>query len=163
MHIETIPLPQARKTLKDVPLSYGYADTPIGFVTLRFAGKYIIALDYGQRAAKGEQDSTRAQTAVDAYFQTSSPNASLLLIGTEFQTTIWKTLAATQAGETLSYGELARIAGYPRAARAVGKAMNKNPIALFIPCHRVIASDGTLGGFACDIDIKRKLLQMEQR
>lgn len=162
MRIETMTLPQARKALKDTSLSYGHADTPIGPVTLRFAGDKVIGLDYGQQKAQGPQQDSIAQTIIDAYFATGHISATLLLIGTPFQTTIWKTLATTKTGETLSYGELAQRAGYPYAARAVGQAMNKNPVALFIPCHCVIASDGSLGGFACGLEIKKKLLSYEK-
>ena len=66
-------------------------------------------------------------------------------------------------GETVPYGQLARLAGNPKAARAVGAAMARNPLPLVIPCHRVIAGDGSLGGFSAEqgVDLKRKLLAME--
>lgn len=85
----------------------------------------------------------------------------LLLIGTEFQQKVWHGLLTLKEGETLSYGALAARIKKPKAARAVGSACGKNPIALIVPCHRVIASDGTLGGFSSDIGIKKRLLERE--
>ena len=71
-------------------------------------------------------------------------------------------LREVKFGEVISYGELARKAGYPKAARAVGNACNRNPYPLVIPCHRVIQSNGKIGGFAYDIELKGQLLRMEE-
>jgi methylated-DNA-[protein]-cysteine S-methyltransferase len=79
----------------------------------------------------------------------------------KFRKDVYFTLFNTKRGETLSYGELAMISGYPRAARAVGTAMKNNPFPFVIPCHRVIKSDGSLGGFFGAEDMKRKLIDME--
>lgn len=83
------------------------------------------------------------------------------LRGTDFQVAVWRTLAKLSPGETISYGELARRAGYPRASRACGSANGANPLPLFVPCHRVIAGDGGLGGFGGRLDLKRELLAIE--
>lgn len=89
-------------------------------------------------------------------------NGQLRLIGgTKFQRAVWEAMRSIPLGGTVSYGELARKAGYPRAARAVGQAVGHNPIPLLIPCHRVIASDGTLGGFGGGPELKRALLKQE--
>ncbi len=66
-------------------------------------------------------------------------------------------------GQTITYGELAKRCGMPKAARLVGQAMAKNPVPILVPCHRVIRSDGSLGGFSGGITLKRKLLDLEQR
>jgi O-6-methylguanine DNA methyltransferase len=84
------------------------------------------------------------------------------LRGTDFQKKVWKALRAIPFGATRSYGEIARQAGNARAARAVGMANHDNPIAIVVPCHRVIASDGSLGGYAGGLDLKRRLLRLEQ-
>lgn len=67
----------------------------------------------------------------------------------------------SQVGQTISYGELARLCGIPKAARLVGQAMAKNPVPLLVPCHRVIRSDGSLGDFAGGVKMKGKLLELE--
>jgi methylated-DNA-[protein]-cysteine S-methyltransferase len=84
------------------------------------------------------------------------------LAGTDFQTKIWKTLQQIPYGTTISYAALAREAGHPRACRAAGSANGKNPVAIIVPCHRVIAADGTLGGYAYGLAIKKALLDLEK-
>lgn len=81
--------------------------------------------------------------------------------GTAFQKRIWKTLEGIEAGQTISYSELARKVGSPRAARAVGSACSRNPLPLRIPCHRVVATNGNLGGFTGDLRVKECLLARE--
>ena len=83
------------------------------------------------------------------------------LRGTEFQLACWRALLTIPYGETRSYGDIARAVGRPTGFRAVGMANNRNPIAIVVPCHRVIASDGTLCGYGGGLDIKRKLLELE--
>lgn len=83
------------------------------------------------------------------------------LRGTEFQRACWNALLAIPYGETRSYAEIARAVGRPRGFRAVGMANNRNPVAIVVPCHRVIASDGTLCGYGGGLEIKRKLLNLE--
>ena len=83
------------------------------------------------------------------------------LRGTDFQIACWRALLAIPYGETRTYAEIARAVGKPNAFRAVGMANNRNPIAIVVPCHRVIASDGTLCGYGGGLEVKRKLLQLE--
>jgi methylated-DNA-[protein]-cysteine S-methyltransferase len=83
--------------------------------------------------------------------------------GTPFQLTVWKALCAVPYGTTISYGELARRVGNANASRAVGLANGSNPIAIIIPCHRVIGSNGKLTGYGGGLPIKQKLLGLEQR
>jgi len=82
--------------------------------------------------------------------------------GTEFQKSVWKALCEIPYGETRSYKNIAISIGKPKACRAVGLANNRNPIAIFIPCHRVIGSNGKLTGYASGLDIKEFLLKLEQ-
>jgi O-6-methylguanine DNA methyltransferase len=82
-------------------------------------------------------------------------------IGTEFQRKVWRTIASIPRGETRSYKWIAKRAGRPKAVRAAANACGANPLAPEIPCHRVIASDGTIGGFSSGIALKRKLLKLE--
>ena len=83
------------------------------------------------------------------------------LRGTDFQLACWRALLAIPYGETRSYADIARAVGKPNAFRAVGMANNRNPVAIVVPCHRVIASDGTLCGYGGGLDVKRKLLELE--
>jgi len=83
--------------------------------------------------------------------------------GTPFQLRVWKILEKIPYGQTLSYGEVAGRAGNPRSARAVGMANNRNPIPIFIPCHRVIGADGKLVGYGGGMEMKAKLLAIEGR
>jgi O-6-methylguanine DNA methyltransferase len=83
------------------------------------------------------------------------------LRGTEFQLSCWHALRAIPYGETRSYADIARAVGKPKAFRAAGMANNRNPIAIVVPCHRVIASDGGLCGYGGGLDVKRKLLELE--
>ncbi|MDX9758318.1 MAG: methylated-DNA--[protein]-cysteine S-methyltransferase [Bacteroidota bacterium] len=83
------------------------------------------------------------------------------LYGTDFQLQVWTALRTIPFGATVSYRAIAEAIGNPDASRAVGGAVGKNPIAIIIPCHRVIGEDGSLTGFAGGIDRKKKLLQLE--
>lgn len=82
--------------------------------------------------------------------------------GTDFQRKVWKALTEIPYGQTASYGEIAEKIGKSGGARAVGNANNKNPIAIMIPCHRVIGANGSLTGYAAGLDIKKKLLDLEK-
>ena len=83
--------------------------------------------------------------------------------GTPFQQTVWKQLQEIPYGRTISYSQLAQAVGNPKACRAVGSANGKNPISIIIPCHRVIAADGSLGGYASGLEIKKQLLDLERK
>jgi len=83
------------------------------------------------------------------------------LRGTEFQLACWRALLQIPYGETRTYADIARAVGKPSGFRAVGMANNRNPVAIVVPCHRVIASDGTLCGYGGGLDVKRKLLELE--
>ncbi len=82
--------------------------------------------------------------------------------GSRFQHRVWKALSAIPRGETRSYAAVARSLGQPRAARAVARACSANPVAVLIPCHRVVASDGGLGGYRWGMERKRALLEVER-
>ena len=84
-----------------------------------------------------------------------------LFLGTAFQQKAWRGLCRIPFGQTRSYGWLAQQTGKPGAARAVGQANGRNPIPVIVPCHRVIAADGAIGGFSGGLDLKRKLLALE--
>lgn len=84
------------------------------------------------------------------------------LHGTDFQISVWRAIAAIRFGETSSYAEVAANSGRPRALRAVGTATGVNPLPIVVPCHRVIAAHGKLGGYSGGLDAKRRLLALER-
>lgn len=86
---------------------------------------------------------------------------TVFLIGTPFEKKVWKTLRTIPYGDLRSYAWVARKIGLPKAARAVGRANGKNPIPIVIPCHRVISSNGGIGGYSGEVAFKRKLLKLE--
>jgi AraC family transcriptional regulator, regulatory protein of adaptative response / methylated-DNA-[protein]-cysteine methyltransferase len=92
----------------------------------------------------------------------SAPDLPVDVQGTAFQEAVWQELRKIPAGETRSYAEIAAAVGQPGAVRAVGTANGSNPVAVLVPCHRVIRSDGTLGGYAGGLERKRKLLEAER-
>ncbi len=104
-----------------------------------------------------------AIAALRAYFAGAAATFALPLAprGTPFQLAVWRALLDIPSGHTWSYGQLARAAGWPGAARAVGAAVGRNPLAVVIPCHRVIGANGTLTGYGGGLDRKRWLLAHE--
>jgi len=101
---------------------------------------------------------------LDEYFAGERRDFSvpLDLRGTEFQLACWHALLKIPYGETRSYKHIAQAIGHPQACRAVGMSNNRNPVAIIVPCHRVIASSGSLCGYGGGLDLKRKLLDLEQ-
>lgn len=87
----------------------------------------------------------------------------LLLAGTEFQRKVWNTLSEVKYGETFTYKDLAKSIGRPKSVRAVANAVGANPVSIFIPCHRIVGSDGSLTGYAGGLEAKSFLLQLEKQ
>ncbi len=154
---------------------YSFLTTPIGDLLLSSDGEALISLSLPPHRpgapslpppAGGRRDD-RAFSAVAgqlaAYFTGELTEFDLPLRpqGTPFQQSVWAALRTIDYGQTASYGELAGWIGSPGAARAVGLANGRNPIAIIIPCHRVIGSNGTLTGFGGGLDLKRRLLEHE--
>jgi methylated-DNA-[protein]-cysteine S-methyltransferase len=102
---------------------------------------------------------------LDAYFagEQRQFDVPMALEGTEFQRRVWAGLCEIPYGETISYGELARRVGNPKASRAVGLANGRNPVAIIVPCHRVIGADGSLTGYGGGLDRKVWLLEHERK
>lgn len=106
-----------------------------------------------------------AKAQLDAYFagRLKAFELPLAPAGTEFQMKVWNALCTIPYGETITYGQLAGRLGNANASRAVGMANSRNPLPVFIPCHRVVGTGGKLTGYTGGLDIKVKLLQLEQR
>jgi len=134
-------------------------------------GLLVAEFDRGQfpparRAAQWQEspEQLRPYTLeLDEYFagQRRQFSFRLDLRGTLFQLQCWLALLEIPYGETRTYADIARAIGKPQAFRAVGLANNRNPVAIIVPCHRVIASDGTLCGYGGGLDLKQKLLVLE--
>lgn len=105
-----------------------------------------------------------AARQLESYFAGELKEFTLPLApeGTEFMKKVWAALCEIPYGRTASYKEIAEKIGAPKAARAVGLANNRNPLPIFIPCHRVIGADGSLVGYAGGLEMKKKLLDLEQ-
>jgi methylated-DNA-[protein]-cysteine S-methyltransferase len=142
-------------------------DTPLGPVTAAVNGEGALTqLKFGTPEKEGNGAGNPAVARqLSEYFSGKRKTFDLPLApeGTEFQKRIWAELTLIPYGETISYAELAKRAGRTGAARAVGRANATNPIAIVVPCHRVIGADGSLTGYAYGVEVKRSLLDFERR
>lgn len=107
-----------------------------------------------------------AARQVEEYFrgertELELPYACIPARGTEFERRVWSATAAIPRGQTRTYGEIAAAIGSPKASRAVGAALGRNPLMIAVPCHRVVGADGTLTGYAGGVEVKRTLLAVE--
>jgi methylated-DNA-[protein]-cysteine S-methyltransferase len=153
-------------------IHYRTIDSPIGPLTLAGHGSVLTNLrmvdqTYEPSHAGWSLDETAFADAVDqlnAYFAGGLVDfdVELDLRGTEFQQRVWKALLTIPYGETRSYGEIAEHVGAPGAARAVGLANGHNPVAIIVPCHRVIGASGHLTGYGGGLDRKQALLELER-
>jgi methylated-DNA-[protein]-cysteine S-methyltransferase len=156
-------------------VNYAYLETPVGILLIAGNDAAVECISFPRhgKAAKPEpgwQESQRGAVAeairqLREYFAGGRTGFDLPLApkGTEFQRAVWRQLQEIPYGETISYGELARRVGNRKAARAVGSANGANPLPIVIPCHRVIAGDGSIGGFGGGLPTKEILLALEQR
>jgi methylated-DNA-[protein]-cysteine S-methyltransferase len=154
-------------------LAYAHLDSPIGSLLLAGdeQGLRLINFQTGTHRMKpesswklDERQFTDVIGQLEAYFagELRSFNLRLAPAGTPFQREVWGKLLTIPYGETISYGELARRVGKPRASRAVGAANGRNPLPIVVPCHRVIGADGTLTGYGGGLPIKTALLALER-
>ena len=155
-------------------LFYVRTPSPVGPLFLAASTKGLVRLEFESRMQKLNPDTNQLRESKPAlapylrelseYFAGERREFSLPLDlrGTGFQLACWHALLEIPYGETRSYREIAEAIGHPHAYRAVGMSNNRNPVAIVVPCHRVIASSGSLCGYGGGLDIKRKLLDMEQ-
>ncbi|MDW7761988.1 MAG: methylated-DNA--[protein]-cysteine S-methyltransferase [Acidobacteriota bacterium] len=156
------------------------AGTEKGVVSVNFAKKGAPAKMSAMKMASGKAAAMSAQAAsrasvpaplrdcarqLEEYFagRRKSFDCRLDLQGTDFQKKVWRALMKVPFGKTASYGKIARAVGRPGAARAVGGANHANPVAVIVPCHRIIGADGSLTGYGAGIERKAWLLEHEQR
>ena len=157
--------------------------SPIGEIIVFADGNELVALEFVDRAGRVSNVRAQLERSLGNIQQreTSDPAGAVTRLaryfagdrnaldgqrvhphGTEFQRRVWRALCEIPAGETRGYGELAAAIEHPRASRAVGAANGSNPVSLFVPCHRVIAADGTLHGYGGGLDRKHWLLTHER-
>jgi methylated-DNA-[protein]-cysteine S-methyltransferase len=144
-------------------------ESPVGALTLMGGPSGLRALSFpGRSAPLAEERRDPAALApvsaqLDEYFagRRQRFDVPLDLVGTQFQLSVWQALLAIPFGETRSYGDVARTIGRLDRVRAVGAANGRNPIAIIVPCHRVIGSDGSLTGYGGGLHRKRVLLDLE--
>ena len=152
-------------------------ETPHGWVEIAASPKGITSIDLSpttrrmisQRPQVGENATVaalllEARTQLLAYFTGSRRDFSLPLdysAGTPFQRRVWKAITRIPYGRVRSYQWVAIRVGGKQYARAVGMALGANPVPMVVPCHRIIAQDGSLGGFSCGLPVKRRLLRLE--
>ena len=145
---------------------YDTFDSPVGKLFLIFSGKKLSGIDFKKPAdiqKKGIAPHL-ITNELKEYFEHGKDTFAIeivLIRGTEFDHRVWLTLKEIPFGETRTYKWLAEKIGKPNASRAVGQALGRNPIPILLPCHRIIESDGSLGGFSGGVDIKRRLLDIE--
>jgi methylated-DNA-[protein]-cysteine S-methyltransferase len=167
----------AAEGLLDV--AYDLVDTPIGQLLVAVTDRGLCEIEFdpepereaeslarvfGARVLRSPKPTDEARRQLDEYFAGERRRFDLpidLRIAREFPTTVLKELARVPYGQLTTYGTLAAKAGRPRAARAVGTIMNRNPVPIVLPCHRVVGSTGSLTGYGGGLDRKRALLELE--
>ena len=156
-------------------MSFSYYDSELGKIKIEAKDKYIIGvnfvsdIDLPMDEINNENEKSiisKCKNQLEEYFNGERKNFELeikFIKGTNFQKCVWSELCKINYGETLSYKQVAERIGKPNAYRAVGGANNKNPIAIIVPCHRVIGKNGAMVGYADGIDKKEFLLKLERK
>ncbi len=157
-------------------MSLTYHETPVGWVYLRANDKGLTSCLFenakGSLKDNNEGDKkegsiflSQAKEELNAYFSGNLKQFTVPLApsGTSFQEDVWAALYDVPYGKTVSYQKIAQSIGRPRAARAVGNACGENPLAIFIPCHRIIHATGKMTGYKWGFSIKKTLLDLEQK
>jgi methylated-DNA-[protein]-cysteine S-methyltransferase len=153
-------------------MHYTFLETPVGRLLIAGADDVLMLINFptGSQALKPRPEWRRddamfaeAKRQLREYFEGTRTEFSMAveMDGTDFQKECWTALRQVPFGATISYGELARRAGRPKASRAVGAANHANPLPIVVPCHRVIGADNSLTGFGGGLETKLKLLALE--
>ena len=150
----------AQRTLRTAVGLLRVTADDVGVVAIERVRKSVVA-DGSTRATRHAE---RAVRELREYFagKRRSFTVKLHLEGTTFQERAWAAMREIPYGATISYAQQAKQIGAPRATRAVGSANGANPVPIIVPCHRVVASDGSLGGYALGLTMKRRLLALER-
>jgi methylated-DNA-[protein]-cysteine S-methyltransferase len=165
---------QGYTEMQEAAMSYAKIESPLGPLLLVANEAGLRRIDFVNGRHRATADPSWTENAkplketvrqLNAYFAGKLEQFELPLApqGTGFQLEVWRRLCEIPFGETVTYGEVAKRIGNPKASRAVGLANGSNPIPIIIPCHRVIGSNGRLTGYGGGLPIKEKLLALEQR
>jgi len=150
-------------------MQYAVMNSPIGPLTVMTTDKGLASVHFGKNVPSGitvdETGKSEVVKQLSEYFEGKRTSFELPLDieGTPFQRAVWKQLLQIPYGETRSYGDIAKALGKPLASRAVGMANHNNPIAIVIPCHRVVGQNGSLTGYAGGLFVKERLLSIERQ
>ena len=149
-------------------MNYGYYESPIGKIKIEAEGESIIGVSFSMESSEWDENEAviQCKNQLQEYFEGKRKEFDLNIKftkGTEFQISVWKALSNISYGEKVTYKSIAEKINNPKAVRAVGGANNKNPIAIIIPCHRVVGSNGKMVGYAGGIDKKEYLLKLEEK
>ena len=153
----------------DMEKIFFYENTPVGRLCIGEKDGCITRVTWNHIPKEYVLEETelirKCKQQLDEFFAGERKTFDLPLapLGTEFQKKVWAALEEIPCGETRTYGEIAAVVGNPKAARAVGMANNKNPIAIIIPCHRVVGANGKLVGYAGGMERKMFLLELERK
>ena len=155
-----------RRQAGDASAFHGYLETEIGLLEVAAGERAVTAVEFVDTRRPGAHDNAIVRSALaqlDEYFAGQRRTFDLPLepAGTAFQTTVWKRLLEVPYGVTIAYRDVAESIGRPRAVRAVGAANGANPIAVVVPCHRIIGSNGNLTGYGGGLWRKEWLLKLE--
>lgn len=144
-----------------------YLKTPIGLLAVVATDQFVISVDFfiKRRVSQTNKISKQAAKELSEYFLKKRKKFSVPIFytGTAWQNKVWQKLASIPYGTVVSYQDLATAVGKPKASRAVGQAVNRNPMAIILPCHRVVGSRGDLVGYAGGLKKKEFLLNFEQK
>ena len=144
--------------------SFDTFSSPLGTLYIVFSGQSLSGIFFKKPKIKAAKSPDSFKGQLSAYFDgklMTFDQKIALTSGTDFEKKVWLALKEIPYGETRTYKWLAEMVGSPMASRAVGQALSKNPIPIVLPCHRIIESDGDLGGYSAGEDIKRRLLSLE--
>jgi O-6-methylguanine DNA methyltransferase len=162
--------------MDSAPVAWGIlSDTPVGPLRLAWIPAGLVALSFDDGPLETTAGPIRTDPDPEAvptlyvdlltrYFAGEPVDPAGLpavIAGTAFQERVWRALRTVSRGQVVTYGELAARAGHPRSSRAVGAAMGRNPVAIVVPCHRVVAAGDRLGGYSGGLSRKRTLLRIE--
>ena len=163
---------------RNLNIDYGFYNTPVGEILIASTVRGICCIEFAdnrdealqllcKRFAKSSQQihptefHNQALRFFDKDGRLSSDEIVLHLYGTDFQIEVWRALLEIPFGKTSTYSDIAKAINNPHALRAVGTAIGRNPVAILVPCHRVLRSDGGIGGYYWGIEKKKILLEWE--